>query len=284
MTERNYVRIGTFPDPWNLTAVPNYEHAEEIDSLKASELMRENFFEQYVLRNRPCRLRGAAAHWPAFEKWRNPEYFKSASNNIRFEARHYPCSEFPTWAHEGLRQQLRDDIAANNRQMLFHDILDEMKGYGEQFVVEGCEFGAGAPLAELTADVGDYEFLSDAGKPRANALLRAFLYRGCYTDWHFHAADETLLTQVVGTKEVLILPPDDASWRALLPVIRERGYMFDVDVARYAQFGELCPYRVLVEPGDALYIPVFWWHAVESVGRQFGVTVACSFASPLRER
>jgi len=38
---------------------------------------------------------------------------------------------------------------------------------------------------------------------------------------------------------------------------------------------------VTVEPRRCAVHPVFWWHAVESVGEEFGVTVAAAFSSPL---
>ncbi|ATF88610.1 transcription factor [Burkholderia gladioli] len=281
MTVRNDASAGPLEYPWSLTGFPNYEASEEIDSLDARDLSQEDFHKHYVMQNLPCRVRGAAAHWPAFRAWRDPEYFKRAANDIQVEARHYPCSELIAWVNEDIRQKLIDDIGTNMKGMPFHAFLDEMKLNGGQLVLDACEFDDKSPLAELQQDITGYTFLRNAGKPRVNPLYRAFLYRGSYTDWHFHAADETLMTQVVGAKEVLILPPDDVSWQALLPVIRENGYLFDVDSRRYAGFSKLRPYRVLVEPGDALYIPVFWWHAVESVGTQFGVTVARTFASPL---
>jgi len=37
----------------------------------------------------------------------------------------------------------------------------------------------------------------------------------------------------------------------------------------------------VVEPGDALYIPVYWWHAVQSMDDAFGATVAATFPTPL---
>jgi hypothetical protein len=42
-------------------------------------------------------------------------------------------------------------------------------------------------------------------------MERAFLYRDSYTDWHYHFTDETLMSQVKGDKEVLLLAPNAAS-------------------------------------------------------------------------
>ncbi|NIE87096.1 hypothetical protein F3J11_23530 [Burkholderia sp. Cy-647] len=269
MTERSYVRVGPFEDPQGLAGGSGYEQTREIDSLDASELTQEDFFRHYVIRNRPCRLRGAALGWSALDRWRDPDYFKRGSNDRRFEMRRYlrRPDEAPAGEAEG---------------MSLHEILERMKHTDAQFVVEGCEFGEGASLADLRQDIGRHAFLARAGRPRANPPYRASLYRGSCSDWYLLAADEMLLTQVVGAKEMLILPPEDISWRALPQPAHEPGCLLDADLRRHAEFAQIRPYRVLVEPGDALYVPMFWWHAVESVGKQFGVTLARAFASPLQ--
>lgn len=118
-------------------------------------------------------------------------------------------------------------------------------------------------------------------KPRHYPAHRSFLYRNSYTDWHFHVIDETFMAQVVGAKEVLLLPPDETSWRALRPVVEEAGYLYDIDTRRFPGIRGLHALRTVVEPGDALYIPVYWWHAVQSIDDAFGATVAATFPTPL---
>jgi hypothetical protein len=133
----------------------------------------------------------------------------------------------------------------------------------------------------LLKDVGNYTFLPKPKKSRGYVPVRAFFYRDSYTDWHYQPADEALMTQLVGDKEVLLLPPDDQSWAALDPVVRKKGYLYDIDHKEFPAVASLRPYRVTVQAGDALYIPVYWWHAVASADHKFGITLAATFGSPL---
>jgi Cupin-like domain len=267
--------------PWNLSGFPNYERAVPIDSIKASDISESEFLEHYVNRNRPCRLIGAIEHWPACTRWRQVDYLKLKTRNSRVEVSSFPGPELLAWANDDIKQKLLDDVAENHREMLFHAFLSELPDHGDQLVLPGCVFEPGSPIEALQADLGGFKFLPNPKPARRYTAHRAFIYRDSYTDWHFHSSDETLMTQVVGDKEVLILAPDDTSWKALLPVIEDKGYLFDVDTTQYKKFGELRPYRTVVEQGDALYIPVFWWHAVESIGADFGITVASTFLTPL---
>jgi hypothetical protein len=138
----------------------------------------------------------------------------------------------------------------------------------------------GSPFEPLRADVHGFPFLQPAKSPRLFVDQRVFIYRESYTDWHFHASDETLMCQIRGRKDVLLLPPDSKSFATLMEIVRHVGYVYDVDVERFPAFKELCPLRATVEDGDALYIPTYWWHAVESAGDSWGITLAWCWRTP----
>jgi hypothetical protein len=165
--------------------------------------------------------------------------------------------------------------------MRFAEFLDRASENPEQLVVHSIPLRQGQALHGLLNDIGQYHFLGDSRPPRMYPLIRAFFYRNSYTDWHYHPSDETLMTQVVGSKEVLLFAPDDQTWDALNPVIEKQDALYGIDLAEFPKVGELQPYRIIVEAGDALYIPAYWWHAVTSIDNQFGVTIARAFGTPL---
>ncbi|XVN15470.1 hypothetical protein QZH47_03700 [Pseudomonas corrugata] len=138
--------------------------------------------------------------------------------------------------------------------MPFHEFLDSLGEGDSPLVADSCRFSEGSAIERLKEDVGGLPFMPQLGKTRAYPPHRSFLYRNSYTDWHFHVTDETFMAQVVGAKEVLLLPPDEASWRALRPVIEEAGYLYDIDTGRFPGTRALRALRTVVEPGDALYI------------------------------
>lgn len=128
----------------------------------------------------------------------------------------------------------------------------------------------------LSADVTGFSFLHNAKPPREYNAYRVFIFRNSYTDWHYHSTDETLMCQVAGRKEVLLMPPDEESWNILWPVMKKHGCTFsDAAVAKALSRGT--KFRVVVEPGDALYIPPLWWHSVEALDDEVGITVAACF-------
>lgn len=259
--------------------MPNYARALPIDTVRADELTEQEFYRNYVAKNRPCHIVGAATHWPGYTDWTSVDKLKAATRNAPVPVNTAPVLEFPP-TKIGSQEELDKRAAAAPVQMPFHEFLDQASSRSAHLVARVPALVPGGIFSGLLRDIGKFRFLQNPRKTMGYAPLRAFFYRQSYTDWHCHPADETLMTQVVGAKEVLLLPPDDQSWDALYPVVCQKGYLYDVDLEAFPAVGKLRPLRAVVGAGDALYIPVYWWHAVASADDSCGVTVAACFGTP----
>ncbi|NWB85762.1 cupin-like domain-containing protein [Pseudomonas gingeri] len=266
---------------WSLSRFPNHPQAGPVEVIDALTISREEFTRRYVNHNRPCLVKNAVRHWPAFEKWQRLDYFKTHSRNNPVVVRSKIVSEVIGWSNPEVKATLTEYAGTVYREMPFHEFLDELGQGSDPLVADSCRFSEGSAIEQMKNDVGGLPFMPQLSKSRHYPSHRSFLYRNSYTDWHFHVVDETFMAQVVGAKEVLLLPPDETSWRALQPVVEEAGYLYDIDTRRFPGTRGLQALRTVVEPGDALYIPVYWWHAVQSMDDAFGATVAATFPTPL---
>lgn len=92
--------------------------------------------------------------------------------------------------------------------------------------------------------------------------------RGCFSPLHFDMADN-FLVQLRGRKLVMLFDKRDHA--NLYPNTGQQlPHCSQVDVrnpdlARYPLYADARPCVVLLEAGDALYIPKRWWHAVHSI-------------------
>jgi len=99
---------------------------------------------------------------------------------------------------------------------------------------------------------------------------------GATTQAHYDVADN-LFVQLHGRKEFWLFPPDAALCLHVYPDAHPRARKSQVclerpDAARHPMVAALPePLRVVLEPGDALAIPAFWFHHV--VARSASVSV-----------
>jgi len=93
---------------------------------------------------------------------------------------------------------------------------------------------------------------------------------GTVTPLH-HDVVNILFVQLLGRKVVKLLPPLDLP--LVDPIVLQGdptvfSALIDldaVDPARHPDVAELRPLTVVVEPGEALFIPVGWWHQVKAL-------------------
>ncbi|MDB4997121.1 MAG: putative Clavaminate synthase-like [Myxococcaceae bacterium] len=244
---------------------------------QADELSPE-LFARHVRTNTPCVIRGVARKWPAVERW-TPEYLAKncdpdGTGMLYDKPVKHEWGYF--WSDEP------EDKAALASQ---HKASDFFKS--TEHAVIRLPFPPLKP--ELLADVDDFRFPFRPAPPKkaksSYSEQIVYLYQGgSFTDFHTHDGFEAVMCQVRGTKELLILPPTIDVWRALAPTLDQYDNSFEVPHGKFPAFDALRPTLVRVEAGDVVYIPAWWWHAVEAVDDDFGITLPNWWTSPWRVR
>ncbi|MCA9699625.1 MAG: cupin-like domain-containing protein [Myxococcales bacterium] len=206
-------------------------------------------------------------HWPALGKW-SVAYFRDCFAERLVRVRVQPDRVDPeTWIRH----------CANYRDMRFGDFLDRIDAeVGNRHYMAHSALLAMIPA--LQADIGSFPYLgpvsASLGRFPRN-FIRMFQWnawlgpRSTVTPLHFAPTTDNFVVQIFGEKEFFIYPPEQASF-CYLPSRLELPHMSPVDheqpdLERFPSFASARPTRLVLKPGDALYIPPGWPHHVRSL-------------------
>ena len=95
---------------------------------------------------------------------------------------------------------------------------------------------------------------------------------GNYTPLH-HDQTNNLFVQVYGRKVFHLLPPNQTPYLYNETAVFSPVDFRKLDQARYPLAAHATPIVLTLEPGDTLFIPVGWWHQVESLDTSISLTV-----------
>lgn len=229
------------------------------------------FRERHLLPGRPLLVRGAIADWPALERWKDPEYLAAAAG-----------------------ERIVPAVDPDNGSRLPVPLARFWREVFSGRRVEHGSIKATMMKNGRPGDVGDLQ-----GDTRRVALLpgaehlvtNVFAGVDTRSGVHYHPDTEAFLCQVVGKKRVLLFPPQDSNclypvpWHAPYVCFSRVGFSRTGDWPDLSDFPRLAashPLECEVQPGDLLYIPIYWWHVVWSQG-----TAICAtqfFRSSFRKR
>ncbi len=123
-----------------------------------------------------------------------------------------------------------------------------------------------------------------------NTIERRVLFLGkdTITQTHYHDRQEAMFHQVTGTKRVYLFPPYKHLFHQMKPCpwyskkMELGDAMFKYE--NFSEFEKVTAQQALkngleatLEPGDSLYIPIYWWHTV--FGENVNMSVS-DFFSP----
>lgn len=116
------------------------------------------------------------------------------------------------------------------------------------------------------------------GQLTSNLLLIGM--EGNVTPAHYDE-QQNFFAQIKGHKRCILFPPDQFECLYPYPVHHpcDRQSQVDFenpDFERFPNFKNVVGYEAVVGPGDVLYIPMYWWHHIESL-LNGGVTFTVNF-------
>lgn len=250
-----------------LNNIPGMDSAKQVVCIDADALTESSFYDNFVSLNKPCLIKNAISHWPAMNKWQNKGYLKSLCGDNA--SKYYPHMNYDD----------EKNMVVDETQVTFAQILDFLSANTNATISAPSILLERAPYNVLAADMTGFSFLPKPSKPIAYPTSRAFFYKKAGTGWHYHFVDETLMCQVKGTKKVGLLPPDKITDDIVHDIFTTDAYLLK-DAFKDKDKENIKPLYAQVEPGDALYIPPFWWHGVEPLDSEYGITVANCWRSP----
>lgn len=251
--------ISTLDQLQQLSAV-NYTTINRIKTPKFKD-----FIVQYYSQHHPVIITDGIKHWPALNKW-TPEYFAEVVGDQLVEV-----------------QMGRNQVQDFERKSTLLKQMIPMKAFVEKVLNAGAsnDFYLTANNAQnsKSAVTKLYGDIADFGKGYCNVAQQnslSFIWfgpKGTFTPLH-HDLTNNMLVQIYGRKKVTLVPALQTPhlyndrW-----VFSEISNLEDVDLKRYTEFKHVTRISLVLEPGEALFIPIGWWHTVESLD----VSISVSF-------
>lgn len=232
---------------------------------------RDAFYNNYVLPNKPVVISEAINEWEALSSW-SIDYFKSIAGKTDIRVEVSPTKIFPP-VHERPYKQSGYRIES----MTFGQYIDKITS--GDLVAEGYYF------AQQPVDVLFPQLMNDIKPPdyfKKKHLISTNLWfagEGNITPMHYDLV-HNLYAQVIGRKRFILFAPEQTSLLYPFPKTSpiahfSRVKLDDPDPVKFPRFQRAKPLECIVEPGDILFIPTFWWHQVYSLS----LSVSISFWS-----
>lgn len=210
------------------------------------ELDRETLLDEYVARGKPVVVRTAGAR----DAWS----FEALGR--AFGSRRVAAEETkPVFVGE--REQRRLALAEIIERVRANDRSLRWKGLDLLEVVHGMtEHLAAAPPAS--------EALLPASTTRTSRALW-LAPAGTMSSFHHDGNADNFNWQVSGKKLFLLAPPDVFADVYAYGSAESPINPFSPELARFPKFADVPACEALLEPGDVLLIPKYWWHCVYTV-------------------
>ncbi|MDX6741534.1 cupin-like domain-containing protein [Actinocorallia sp. A-T 12471] len=228
------------------------------------------FFTNHYFANRPVVLRGLAASWRAVSRW-TPEYFAESFGDRTVEIT----------AGRDADPRFEDNFVAHRTEVAMRDFVkDVMDGTGnDRYLVAKNHVLQRPEFQTLLDDIRCPDGFLDPAGLRESAKLW-FGPLGTVTPFH-HDACNILFVQIYGSKKVRMVEPHE------LPRLYNDRECFspvdldDIDLDRFPWMTDVPVAEAVVRPGDALLIPLGWWHWVKSLEASISLSFT-GFALPGR--
>lgn len=252
---------------WLLGLAPRHAALAETAVARRAAPSPETFLAEHYAAQRPAVLTGLVDHWPA-RAW-TPDRLAALPGGTPVEVQRGRAAD-PEYEINVERHRTRMPLAV---------FLAALAGGPANDLYLTANNGGHnrTALAPLWDEVGDVPGIL---APTTEAGRDGFLWigpAGTVTPWH-HDLTNNLLVQLFGRKAVRLVSPAETprmlNHRHCYSLFGGDGEMAGVAAAERPRV-----LTVTLEPGDALFIPVGWWHHVVGLSTTIGMSFT-NFAWP----
>jgi hypothetical protein len=231
---------------------------------RVERLSRREFEEHFFRPQRPVIVSGAMEGWPARECWTNDYLKKKVGAHI----------VRPSRAHAGTHlHNPKDEVVDMSSPMTLSEYIDLLDGGS----ISGGQLYASllpirTALPELWPDVRFPVFVDE------NKCISVNFWLGPgnnFVPLHYDPA-ENFLAQFRGRKRVILCPPREIA--RLYPFrFNYRGYQVSQvnvaspDLTQFPAWADTDRAVLELDPGDMLFIPVYWWHSVWGIDQNLSI-------------
>jgi hypothetical protein len=237
-----------------------FEDAASVDVVLAPDV--EEFAERYVRYERPVIIRDGVRDWPPAYKW-TPEYLKAKYGGRRIKIGVSANGDYRDYA-ERLNVGVEPEIAfAKAIDGIFAPADQEQKCRVHQESLD--------TWAELHEESPPIRYVQ-------RKVIAKNLWMGStgnVTKMHYDMEDN-INVQLRGRKEIILFPStqlDELYPRSTWDYMSNfsRVEIAKPDLTRYPRFKRATPLRAVIEPGDFIYIPIYWWHQFHTLEASLNV-------------
>ena len=232
-------------------------------------MSERTFFEHYYRHNQPVILEGLAKAWPALDRWR-PDYLIQILGDEMVEVTTDRESD-PDYDM---------NFKKHSTDMCMADFLNKVQALEHS---NDIYMTANNRMMERPAF---QKLIEDVQPPLAYVQNKNFAGgtslwmgpSGTKTPLH-HDNTNILFCQVVGRKEFhMVSPLETTLLQWATRTYYNKANLNPVDLEQFPELADVPIHSCVLKPGDALFIPVGWWHQVQSLD----FSISLSFTNLLR--
>jgi Cupin-like domain len=222
----------------------------------------EEFAERYVRYERPVIVRGGVRDWPPSYKW-TPEYLKAM-----YGARGVKVGVSKNGDYLDYAEKLNIGVEP---KVAFAKAIDTI--FAPTNEEEKCRIHQ--------QSLRSWGALHEESPPIRYVLRKVIAKNiwmastGNVTKTHYDTEDNINI-QLLGKKEIILFPStqlDELYPRSAWDYMSNfsRVEIEKPDLSRYPRFSHATPMRAILEPGDFIYIPIYWWHQFRTLEASLNV-------------
>ncbi len=219
------------------------------------QLNPDDFFEDYYFENRPVVIRGYADNWAARHKW-TPAFIKAQYGDVSVNITDDRLSN-PNYDMQHVRHSRTCTLGAFVDRVVANDSGNNAYMVANNRAIEHPDF---API------IGDIDYDPE--------MFDASRWKGCSAFWlgpagtitpTHHDTCNILFVQLYGRKRFRLFSPLESDM-----LVNARSMYSDIDpeelnTDKYPNLKSVREKTALLEPGDAIFLPIGWWHHVRSL-------------------